>query len=93
MKSYSKALYLLCVPAVGYRLVLIVFKNYMAEEIIWNILQYVPINRELASPLILLPVVHTLLKIHWSSHLRNTAELWTSIHMHILVQFPILSEE
>ncbi|KAB8109558.1 hypothetical protein EE612_045861 [Oryza sativa] len=75
--------YLLCVPAVGHRFIIIVFKNYMAEKIIWNILHNVPLNRELASPLILLPIVNTLLKIHWPNHLCNTTELCTSIHLYI----------
>jgi hypothetical protein len=45
----------------------------------------VPLNRKLTSPLILLPVIHTFLKVHWTNHLSNTTELCTSIYLYIFV--------
>ena len=59
---YWKA-YLLCVPAICHRFVLIILQNYVAKLWIRHILDNVPFYWKETIPLVLLPEVHVPVKI------------------------------
>ena len=63
-------------------LLVIILEKYVAELTIWNIFDYMPPNRELSTPPILLPVVCIIFKIYRSNHLSHTAELSTCIDLY-----------
>lgn len=73
--------YLLGVPAIRHRLVVIVFQDNMTELAIWDILNNMPRYRESAIPLVLLPVVDTFWKINTTCHLCHSTKLSTRIHL------------
>lgn len=75
--------YLLSISTVSHRLVIIIFKNNVTELTVWNVFNYVPLHGKLPTPLILLPEVHTLVKIHRSNHFSYPTELSTSIYLEI----------
>ena len=56
--------YLLSVPNKSNWSVIIVFKNYMSEQTIWNVLYNMPYYREKAIPFIFFPEIHGLLEIN-----------------------------
>jgi hypothetical protein len=71
---------LLCVPAVGHRLVLVLRNGNVAEVPVAHILDNMPLNIKQTLPLILLPVVNTSVKVNWADHFSHSTELTTSIH-------------
>ena len=73
-------LHLLGVPAISYRFVVIVLKNDVPQQVVRDILNNVPLHRELATPLVLLPIIDTFVKIDGSNHLSYTTELTTAIN-------------
>jgi hypothetical protein len=73
--------YLLRVPAICNSLVLIVLQGDVPDNAVWDILNNVPLDRELAIPSVILPVINTLVKIDRPSHLSYTAELTTAINL------------
>lgn len=56
----------------------------MTEQIIRDIFHDVPLDGELAGPLVLLPIVHALLEVNGSNHLGDTAELTTRVYLSML---------
>lgn len=80
-RCYVHLLYLLRVPAICNSLVLIVLQDHVPEYFVWDILNNVPSDRELAIPSVILPVINTLIKINRPSHLSYTAELTTAINL------------
>jgi hypothetical protein len=73
--------YLVCVPAICDRFIVIVLKNDVPQKIVRYILNYVPLHRELATPLILLPIINTSVEIDRSNHVSHATELATSINL------------
>lgn len=73
--------YLLGVPAVSDRLVLIVLKSNVLQQTIGYILHNMPCNWETASPFVLLPIFHILVKINRSCHLCKANKLPTCIDL------------
>jgi hypothetical protein len=73
-KKHTKK-YLLSVTAVSDRFVVVVLKDDVPEEVVRNIFDKVPLDRELPCPLVLLPVIHALLKIHPAHHLSHPTKL------------------
>lgn len=58
MKNSESLPYLLRVLAVSNRLLVIIFKKYVAEPTIWDIFDYMPLDMELPTPPIQLPPHH-----------------------------------
>jgi hypothetical protein len=81
--------YLLSVAAVCDRLVLIVLQDDVLENIVGHVLHNVPLNREGAVPLVLLPILSGFLKINGASHFSNTNKLPTCIHLKIHCEWHI----
>ena len=78
--------YLLSVSAVGNWFVVIIFKYNVTKLTIGYIFNNMPLNRELACPLILLPIIYTFIIIYRPHHLGHPTELGTSIHLHKVVR-------
>ena len=57
------------VPTVGHRFVLIVVEGNVLQQAVWNVLNDMPLDREAAIPLVLLPILNILVKIDRSYHL------------------------
>jgi hypothetical protein len=51
------------------------------DNVVWDILNNVPFDRELAIPSFILPVINTLVKIDRSNHLSYTAEMTAAINL------------
>lgn len=77
----KESVYLLGIPTIGYGLVLIVFKRYVPQKTIWNILNNMPLQRKATSPLVLLPILHGFVKINRTHHLSQTNELPTGVDL------------
>ena len=60
--------YLLSVPRMCYRFVVIAFDDNVSQLGVGNIFHYVPLHWEEPIPLVALPKVHVLGKIHLSNH-------------------------
>lgn len=84
-----KNAYLLGVSTVSYRLVVIVFKYNVTKLTIRDIFDYMPFDRKLPTPFILLPVGYTLVKIDRSNHFSHPTELSTGIHLQIKASYII----
>ena len=80
-KMASGSSNLMCISAVCHWLVLIVLKNDVLQQAVWNILHNVPLDRETTSPLILLPMLHCFVKINATHHLSEANKLTTGIHL------------
>mmetsp|Transcript_34522 Transcript_34522/g.45634 ORF Transcript_34522/g.45634 Transcript_34522/m.45634 type:complete len:300 (-) Transcript_34522:1591-2490(-) len=68
------------IPAIGYRLVLVVGKGDMPELSVWNILCINPLHLKLTLPFILGPCPKFLAIINSTLHLCHSTELTTGIH-------------
>lgn len=53
----------------------------MPKKAVRDILDNVPFDRKLAAPLVLLPVINTLVEVHRSNHLSHTTELAAAINL------------
>jgi hypothetical protein len=73
--------YLLGVTAVCDRLVLIVLQDDVLENVVRHVFDNLPLNREGAIPLVLLPVLQGFLEINSTNHFSNTNKLATCIHL------------
>lgn len=81
MNAKESREYLLSIPAMCYRLVIIIFYNDMPELSMGNVFYYVPFYREEPIPLIFLPKIHTLLEINWSNHLSQAYKLAAFVYL------------
>lgn len=77
--------YLLRVSAMSYWLIFIILQKYVAESAIRDILNYMPPDRKLSIPPILLPVVCIIIEIYGPDHLCHTTELSTCIDLQTVV--------
>ncbi|KAJ0953225.1 hypothetical protein HanPSC8_Chr02g0081431 [Helianthus annuus] len=73
--------YLLGVPAIGYRLILIVFKYNMLQQTVRHIFNDMPLNGKITDPFVLLPILQAFVKINWAHHFRNTNKLTACIDL------------
>lgn len=73
--------YLLSIPAVCYRLVLIVFYNDMLKLSVGDVFYYVPFYRKEPIPLIFLPKIHTFFEINLTDHLSQANKLPTFVYL------------
>ncbi len=48
---------------------------------VWNIFYYMPLDREITIPLILLPKIHVFIEINSANHLCYSTELTTCINL------------
>ena len=48
---------------------------------VWNIFYYMPLDREITIPLILLPEIHAFIKINSANHLCYSTKLTTCINL------------
>ena len=69
------------VSAVGDWFVLIVLEGNMLQETVGDILHNVPLHREIACPLVLLPILDTLVKINSPRHLCQSYKLPAGINL------------
>ena len=72
---------LLSVSAVSNGLVLVISNRYVPQETVRYVFDDTPLHREATNPFILLPILHRLVEINRTCHLRNTNELPTCIHL------------
>ncbi|GER42047.1 DNA replication and repair protein RecF [Striga asiatica] len=77
--------YLLRVPAVCDRLVVVIFKKYVAKATVGHIFDNMPFDGKLTTPpILLLPVISIILKVNRPNHLSYTTKLATSINLQVI---------
>jgi hypothetical protein len=53
----------------------------MLQDVVGHILDYVPLEWKTAIPLVLLPILHSLIKVNRTNHFSNTNKLTTCVHL------------
>lgn len=81
MAKNQNIMYLLGVPTVSDRFVLIIFQDYVLQQTVGHIFYNMPLHRETTIPFVLLPILKIVFKVNWSFHLRNTNKLPTGINL------------